>query len=99
MPTEVEKILWRIGACLITAVPLLFAVLFMVIGLMMVEMDSLPYLLRPVLLLVAGFDFFILPTLYLIARITLLVQPFLLLRALPKGAYITVNWTTFIPHI
>jgi len=37
--------------------------------------------------------------LYLIARIALLVLPFVALRALLPGAYVQVNWVGFLPHI
>ena len=37
--------------------------------------------------------------LYVIARIVLLVYPFVALRALPPGAYVQVNWVSFLPHI
>jgi hypothetical protein len=37
--------------------------------------------------------------LYIIARIILLVLPFVALRALPPGAYVQLNWVSFLPHI
>jgi hypothetical protein len=37
--------------------------------------------------------------LYIIARIVLLVLPFVALRALPPGAYVQLNWVSFLPHI
>ena len=37
--------------------------------------------------------------LYIIARAVTLVLSFTSLRGLPLGAYETVHWTTFIPHI
>jgi hypothetical protein len=36
---------------------------------------------------------------YIIARYILLLQALVSLRALPREAYTTVRWTTFIPHI
>ena len=36
---------------------------------------------------------------YIIARIALLVLPFVALRALPPGAYVQLNWISFLPHI
>ena len=41
----------------------------------------------------------ILVSLYSIARIVLLVLPFVALRALPPGAYVQVDWISFLPHI
>jgi hypothetical protein len=37
--------------------------------------------------------------LYIIARIALLVLPFMALRALPPGAYVQLDWVSFLPHI
>ena len=37
--------------------------------------------------------------LYIIARIILFVLPFMALRALPPGAYVQLNWVSFLPHI
>jgi len=37
--------------------------------------------------------------LYIIARIILLVLPFVALRAPPPGAYVQLNWVSFLPHI
>jgi hypothetical protein len=102
MPTEVEKMLWRIAACLITAVPLPFTIIAMLQLKVKVDAingtpwaESLRLLIE---IMYGGTGLFTVP-LYLIARVILLVQPFLLLRALPGGAYNTVLWTTFIPHI
>ena len=37
--------------------------------------------------------------LYVLSRVALLVIAFMSLRSLPPGAYETVHWTTFIPHV
>ncbi|KAG7092515.1 hypothetical protein E1B28_008866 [Marasmius oreades] len=36
---------------------------------------------------------------YLVFRCILVVLPFVLLRSLPEGALLEVEWTTFIPHL
>ena len=49
-----------------------------------------------------GFGLFIIMSmlcLYIIARIALLVLPFIALRALLPGAYVQLDWVSFLPHI
>jgi hypothetical protein len=36
---------------------------------------------------------------YVLSRVALLVIALMSLRSLPPGAYETVHWTTFIPHV
>jgi len=36
---------------------------------------------------------------YIVARVTLLVLPFVDLKSLAPEVYKTVEWTTFIPHV
>jgi hypothetical protein len=40
----------------------------------------------------------ILVILYIVARLFLLILPFTALRALPAGAFVDVDWSTYIPH-
>ena len=89
-PTHKELLMWRILCVAITAVPIYI---------------TLGYILGALLLLTdlseRNFYFFPLSgvTLYILARAVTLVLAFTSLRDLPPGAYETVNWTTFIPHI
>ena len=41
----------------------------------------------------------VIPLFYIIARIFMIVEVFLSLRALPASAYDSVQWSSFIPHI
>ena len=98
-PSHTEQLLWRIASLSITCVPtvLVFAVL-------LVEqfVTLVPFWLRIVLffpMLVMYLLVFVSPVLYVLSRVALLVIAFMSLRSLPPGAYETVHWTTFIPHV
>ncbi|PPQ92933.1 hypothetical protein CVT25_000131 [Psilocybe cyanescens] len=43
--------------------------------------------------------FFLSTVLYIAARGVLLILPLIGLRALPAGAYIDLNWTSYLPHV
>ena len=91
-PTHMELLMWRISSVAITAVPiyiplvLLFAV--------WLDFMNFEYTKNAAVssILPAGI-------LYILARAVTLVLAFTSLRDLPPGAYETVYWTTFIPHI
>ena len=86
LPTHTELLIWRISSVAITAVPIYIPLASFLADWM------------------GGIHFaiiLILPTgiLYIIARVVTLVLAFTSLRGLPPGAYETVHWTTFIPHV
>ena len=85
-PTDAELLMWRISCVAITAIPL-YIFLGFFLGIVLDSVVALAYLLLPALIL------------YIIARAVTLVLAFTSLRGLPFGAYETVQWTTFIPHI
>ena len=85
-PTFPELLIWRISSVAITAVPIpmFFGTLLTIwLGNMVFVFISI---------LPAG-------VVYIIARAVTLVLAFTSLRDLPPGAYDTVHWTTFIPHV
>ena len=85
-PTHTELLMWRVLCVTITAVPI-YITLGILLGAWLKSM---------------GFAIiFILPAgiLYILARTVTLVLAFTSLRGLPPGAYKTVHWTIFIPHV
>ena len=85
-PTHAELLIWRISSVAITAVPIYIPFMFLLAS----WWKSLYFAI--ISILPAGI-------LYIIARAVTLVLAFTSLRDLPAGAYETVHWTTFIPHI
>ena len=93
-PTHTGLLMWRASCVAITAVPI-----YITLGLLLsrwlltrMHLDKFRiFVLR--LGPISGF------TLYIIARMVTLVLAFTSLRDLPPGAYETVHWTTFIPHV
>ncbi|KAF8961086.1 hypothetical protein BDZ97DRAFT_1921611 [Flammula alnicola] len=87
-PSRTEQLLWRISALVITAEPTGLALLaiFVEYG------PGWLWVTFPVLIpIVLGLP------LYVIARIFLLTEAFLSLRALPPPAYQSIEWTSVIP--
>jgi hypothetical protein len=92
-PSRIELILWRIS-CIAMTVDLLLLAAFC--GMFVTK---LPEILKERLINVVAFPAPLTALLYLFSRIATLVIAFTTLRALPSGAFETVDWTTFIPHL
>lgn len=90
-PTDTEMWIWRAAALATIAFPcfLLPVVFYLVTDIP--QSDFVEFFMSLV--------FFTSPIFYALSRLTLMAQAFMLLRSLPLGAYQTVQWTTFIPHI
>lgn len=91
-PSETERLMWRIASIIVSSVPALFFLVgYLVLsGVLGTEwfVNITLYLILPVGVIS-----------YIIARMILMVLPFLSLRSLPFDAYVDVDWTAFIPHI
>lgn len=90
--TETEHTLWRVASITVMAVPIVFfldALLIMKISVPKWYKDIVTFrLIIPIGTII-----------YTVARITLMILPFTLLRALPAVAYKDISWVKFIPHI
>ena len=91
-PTYSELLMWRISSVAITAVPVYIPLVFSLGGWLTKMNDDFG-------MTIAFFGCFSGGILYILARAVTLVLAFISLRDLPHGAYETVHWTTFIPHI
>jgi hypothetical protein len=102
-PSHIEQTLWRVCAAVIACTPIFYVVL----GFMVLVIRFLPFVSffdRPGQLhnlLMTAFIFMIaLPgVLYFFARIILVALALTSLRSLPPGAFQTVSWANYIPHI
>ena len=89
-PTHMELLTWRISSVAITAVPIYIPLMFFFgIRLSIMGFGNTVSYFSP---LSGG-------VLYILGRAITLVLAFTSLRDLPPGAYETVRWTTFIPHV
>ena len=93
-PTHAELLMWQISSIAITALPIYIPLMFGLAGLLggllgLEKFANIVFYSSPV---IGGI-------LYIIARAVTLVLAFTSLRDLLPGAYETVHWTTFIPHI
>ena len=91
-PTHVELLIWRISSVAVTVVP-------SHILLMLFLTDWLKNTNFNATLVIVSFSILPAGMLYILARAVTLILVFTSLRDLPPGAFNTVYWTTFIPHI
>ncbi|KAF9480163.1 hypothetical protein BDN70DRAFT_640834 [Pholiota conissans] len=99
-PTHAEQVIWQVTSVIVTGVPV-----FMVISVIsqtiyfQTETFCLERFLedlKDVSITIA--IYFGLP-LYIIARLVLLGEALVALRSLPAGAFLEVQWTSFLPHV
>jgi hypothetical protein len=90
-PSHTEQLIWRISSLTITCVPPLELVCGVIAAFTEDRSNWARNLFLAIIILA------IIP--YIIARLTLLVLPFMALRSLSPASYQTVQWTTFIPHV
>ena len=88
LPTHTELLIWRISSVAITAVPI-----YIPVTLLLGYCQGMEYGGTAIISTVPP------GILYILARAVTLVLAFISLRDLPPGAYETVHWTTFIPHV
>lgn len=105
-PTLIETHLWHAATITIIVAPPFYAVPVIVAQALLYPMKGLerlgttwrlPFLkmLSPIYTI----SKYVLPALYIIARMILLVEAVVTLRALPASALSTIPWTNYIPHI
>jgi hypothetical protein len=93
-PSYTEQMLWRLSSIAIVCLPVFYLVMWTV-PLVSWDIANSPEWLRYLLAIIA----IIVAFLYGLARAMLLVLALMSFRSLPAGAYQTVSWTTYIPHV
>ena len=95
-PTRAELLMWRVSSVTITAVPAYtFLMTSLTFWLVNMDFDTAADIIGGI----ATLSIFPAGMLYIVAWAVTLVLAFTSLRDLPPGAYNTVLWTTFIPHV
>ena len=91
-PMHMELLIWRVSSVAITTVPVYMPLMYG-LGFWLEHTDF------STVANIAFLSLFLAGILYVIARVFTLVLALTSLRDLPPGAFDTVHWTTFIPHI
>ncbi|KAF7370064.1 hypothetical protein MSAN_00636400 [Mycena sanguinolenta] len=93
-PTTAEKWIWRPSSLLITAIP---AVILLPIAVrsLLVNKNQKVYKTHSSIAAIMTVGAF---PIYVVARLLLLVIPFVALRDLPPSAFMAVSWSRYIPH-
>jgi hypothetical protein len=86
-PTQVEQIMWRASAIVVTAAPIASVIVVAMFAGVLTAVAAARVAWDAIIMI------------YIVARLILLTISFSSLRALPPGAFVAVNWTTFIPHV
>ncbi|KAF7369949.1 hypothetical protein MSAN_00624700 [Mycena sanguinolenta] len=88
-PTPAEMWIWRTASFVIVATPGLISFLLPLMGFAIPEhADSAADVITGLA-----------TAIYIVARLILIVLPFVELRSLPASAFVDVNWSSYIPHI
>jgi hypothetical protein len=98
-PTFTERVFWILAALVLTFVPL-FGAMWILWWKAVSSKRTWLYLVRngDLDVLAAPF-FFVLMLAYFLSRCYFLIESLISLRLLPPGAFSTVNWATYLPHI
>ncbi|TFK60321.1 hypothetical protein BDN72DRAFT_940349, partial [Pluteus cervinus] len=83
-PTHVELLLWRSSSLVVLVIPFLVGLFGIILALLMAIRWVL-YTLGPIL--------------YILARLSLIIQAFISLRDLQPTVFQNIAWTSYIPHL
>ena len=95
IPTHTELLIWRISCVAITAAPFYIFLL----RLSAKWLDNMGIAASIFGINIGGISLSFAGILYILARVFTLAIALTSLRELPPGAFDTVHWTTFLPHV
>jgi hypothetical protein len=103
-PSTAELLIWRSCSLVIAATPFTLTLVFILF--MLWEKLPLHWRRKTLMRSAANLLFDLYQVIiyatsaaYIAARLILIVLSFVTLRALPPGAFVDVNWSTYIPHL
>ena len=96
-PTHAELLMWRISCVAMTTVPTY--ILVVGLGAWLRDHTDIDGIIGEIIGGIALLLTFLAFILYILARVFTLALAFTSLRELPHGAFDTIHWTTFIPHV
>ena len=91
-PSRFERSLWRINSLVLTAIPFIVAPVDWVLENRRRKVITFVRIALELLMTV-------LLAIYVLSRVSLIIQALALLRKQPTDAFIAVDWTKYIPHI
>ena len=94
-PTHAELSIWRISCVAMTAVPFYIPLTLLLAG----WLGDMGFETTEIIGGISILSIFSAGILYIVARVFTLALAFTSLRDLPHGAFDTVHWTTFLPHV
>lgn len=101
-PSHTESLIWRSSSVIIMVFPL--PILFIIIAVSLFDRGRKLLVPRDAQYTVNRNPWVVkllisLPVIYVLARFVLLFEALFSLRDLPSGAYDTIEWLSFLPHI
>lgn len=98
-PTSIEENLWRTSAIMLTSIPIWGSLWILWWKAVNSKTRWLYFIRNGDLDIVVAPLFFVVMLAYFLARCYFLVESLISLRLLPAGAFLTVNWARYLPHV
>jgi hypothetical protein len=98
-PTSIEHGLWIGSAIMLTSIPLWGSLWILWWKAVNSKRRALYLIRNGDLDIIAAPFFFVVILIYFLARCYFLIESLISLRLLPAGAFLTVNWARYLPHV